>query len=748
MRIINVWVFIFSLALAACGGSEAPPSGSATPAPTPAPGPTPTPGPTPVPTNCVAGARTNSGSVALINAFPSLTFNLPVAMIPAPTGNRVYVVELPGVVKAVENSTSTTTTTTFINITSLVEVDGEGGLLGMAFDPQYTSNGFVYLSYTGPARTGAKLVSTIARYTVNAARTALEPGSALILLEVDQPHNNHNGGPIAFGNDGFLYIAFGDGGGSNDGEQNGQNTAVLLGKILRIDVSNIVPTRNPKYSIPASNPFVASASLGSPFATTSRCAGAGCPEIFAWGMRNPWRLSFDRQTGALWAGDVGQGAFEEVDIITSGKNYGWGCYEGTRRNVDYPGIASCPANLVHIAPVLQYDRNEGTTITGGYIYRGTAMPTLTGQYIFSDYGSGTTWAVSTPYTSPVRRTLLSGSPGIVSLAEDTAGELYLINIGSGRIDKLIPGSNTPPTPAFPRALSQTGCASATDPKLPVTGMNAYELNTALWSDGAIKKRWFAIPSTSRIQVEANHDWTFPIGSVLRKDFYLGTQIVETRLFARHTDGEWAGYSYEWNANQTDATLLDTNKQVTINNQAWLYPSPSQCLGCHTIAAGHVLGPETAQLNRDIVDPVNGGNINQLTYLQSKNVFLTTLPNVTTLPKLVDYQNTALDITDRARAYLHANCSHCHQPNAPGRGPMDVRYSRSFAQTNLCNTIPTAGEVLGATHLLTPRNVADSILYQRMHDLGAARMPPLATVLEDTVATTMIANWINSISMCP
>jgi uncharacterized repeat protein (TIGR03806 family) len=728
MRAINVWVFITSLILAACGGSAADTPGTGT-----------------IPTGCVAGARANTSSVALVRAFPNLNFASPIAMIPAPSGNRFYVVERAGVVKAVENSPTSTTTTTFIDITALVSVVGEGGLLGMAFDPQYVNNGFVYLSYTGPARTGAVLVSTIARYTANAARTALDPASAVILLEVDQPYTNHNGGSIAFGNDGYLYFGLGDGGDANDTAQNGQNIAVLLGKILRMDVSNLVLTRNPKYSIPATNPFALNLSRGSPFATSARCVG-GCPEIFAWGMRNPWRFSFDRQTGALWAGDVGQYNYEEIDVISVGKNYGWGCYEATRFNTEYLG--SCPANLDHVAPVLQYGRAEGSTVTGGYIYHGTAIPALTGQYIFSDFGSGKTWAVSTPYTNPTRRTLIDGVPGVASLAEDAAGELYLINIYNNQIEKLVAANNTPPTPAFPRTLSQTGCANVTDPKLPATGMLAYELNAALWSDGAIKKRWFALPSNSGIQVEANHDWSYPIGSVLRKDFYLGPRIIETRLFARHSDGEWAGYSYEWNVNQTEATLLDSNKQVTINNQVWTYPSPSQCLGCHSMAAGHTLGPETAQLNRDIIDPSNGGTINQLTYLQGKNVFSSTLPDVTTLPRLVDYANPALDVTARARAYLHANCSNCHQPNGPGRGPMDARYSGTFAQMNICNNLPTAGNVLGATHLLTPGAIADSILYQRMHDTGTTRMPPLDTVLEDTVATSLIADWINSINACP
>lgn len=425
MRVINKWLFISSLTLVVCGGQTNNASSAGT-----------------TPTVPVVDVRTHP-PVMLVNAFPSLRFAMPLAMLALPNGKQLYVVERAGVVKTVENSPTSVTSAIFIDLRSRVSTEGEGGLLGMAFDPHYANNGYVYLSYTAPARTGAVLVSTIVRYTANAARTALNPASAVILLEVDQPYTNHNGGQIAFGHDGYLYIGFGDGGAANDVAQNGQNTAVLLGKILRIDVSNLNLTRNPIYRIPVTNPFATNTSLGSPFATSARCTG-GCPEIFAWGMRNPWRFSFDKKTGALWAGDVGQGALEEIDMITVGKNYGWGCYEGTRVNAEYKG--ACPADLVQTAPVLQYGRKEGTSVTGGYVYRGAAIPALSGHYIFSDFGSGKTWAVTTPYTNPTRRLLIDGAPGVASLAEDAAGELYLINLFNNRIEKLVPGDNAPRAP--------------------------------------------------------------------------------------------------------------------------------------------------------------------------------------------------------------------------------------------------------------------------------------------------------------
>lgn len=725
VRNSTVLILASGILLAACGGSgETGNTGPGIPA-----APTGT---------CVAGAGSNTSSVRLTNAFPNLTFSLPVAMIPAPSGNTVYVVELAGVVKAVVNSPGTTSTATFIDITAKVSMDGEGGLLGMAFDPGYASNGYVYLSYTAPSRDGFYLISTIARYTANATKTALVPDSEAILLEIGQPANNHNGGQIEFGNDGYLYFGSGDGGGSDDDFHNGQNTGVLLGKFLRIDVSTPDPVRNKLYSIPAGNPFAAN----------TTCSG-GCPEIFAWGMRNPWRFSFDRTTGTLWAGDVGQGAREEIDIIEAGNNYGWGCYEGTVRNTSYSG--TCPASLVHVPPVIEYPRDEGTTVTGGYVYRGTAMPGLIGQYIFTDYGYlGTIWAVTNPYqVSRQRRVLLASTGGgHASMAEDANGELYMINIGTGIISKIMPDTSGPSVPAFASQLSATGCANPADPTQAASGMIAYDLNTPLWSDRASKQRWLALPPNGHIQVGSDHDWTFPIGAVMRKDFYLGNQIIETRLLAHHTDGSWAGYSYEWNDEQTDATLLSDTKTKAVLNQQWTYPSPSQCLACHTSAAGVTLGPETAQLNRNITHPTNGSTVNQLTYLQNLNVFSAALPAANTWPQLADYSNTLLDVTARARAYLHANCSNCHRGNNIPQTPMDLRYDRTLFQMNICDVPNSRGVVNNSTLLLAHGDATNSILYHRMNNLDSTRMPPLGSNVVDTFGTALIAGWIDSLIACP
>ena len=288
--------------------------------------------------------------------------------------NRLFVVEQAGVIRVFANNAATTSASVFLDITGPVNNAGnEEGLLGLAFHPDYESNGYFYVNYTAasPRRT------VIARYQVSASDSnAADPTSGKVLLEYAQPFENHNGGQIAFGpDDGYLYIASGDGGSGGDPQGNGQNLRTLLGKILRLDVDT--PTGNRQYGIPPTNPFA------------NNTAGYR-EEIFAYGLRNPWRISFDPPTGRLWTGDVGQGRLEEVDIIASGANYGWNRMEG---NVCYPsGNTSCDMTGLS-QPVFVYGRSLGASITGGYVYRGNTVPRLAGAYVFADFISGRIWSL-------------------------------------------------------------------------------------------------------------------------------------------------------------------------------------------------------------------------------------------------------------------------------------------------------------------------------------------------------------------
>lgn len=359
--------------------------------------------------------------VRLDPAFPGLSFTSPVVLKQGPVdGARWYVGEKAGFIRVFNNDPNASSATIFLDIADRVNSGpNEAGLLGFAFHPGYPVTPEIYVSYTGGP--GA-LVSRISRFTLLPGSEIVNPASEEILLEFAQPEGNHNGGDLHFGPGGFLYAAFGDGGGAGDPFENGQDTTTLLGTILRIDIDGGTP-----YAIPPTNPFSANPVCG------SGATGAGCPEIFAWGFRNPWRFSFDRSTGDLWAGDVGQAAWEEVDLVVAGGNYGWNDREGAHCFDPPSGCATDSTD-----PVAEYSRNVGASITGGYVYRGSAIPDLAGYYVFGDYISGALLGVtadSQPTVTP--EALLDTGMNISTFAEDVDGELYVVDYGTGTLHRIV-----------------------------------------------------------------------------------------------------------------------------------------------------------------------------------------------------------------------------------------------------------------------------------------------------------------------
>jgi glucose/arabinose dehydrogenase len=298
----------------------------------------------------------------------------------------------------------------FLDITDRVNRGGdEEGLLGLAFDPAYQQNGYFYVYYSAanPRR------SVVSRFKLDQQNADMaDPQSEVIIMEVAQPYANHNGGQLVFGPDGYLYIGLGDGGSAGDPHGNGQNLGTLLGKILRIDVSGLSAPGD--YTIPVDNPFVGT-------------EGARA-EIWAFGLRNPWRFSFDSQTGLLWAGDVGQGSREEIDIIVKGANYGWNIMEGLDCYLPSTGCNQSGLTL----PVFEYDHSQGCSITGGYVYRGDRIPSLQGSYVYGDYCSGKIWALTYDGGAVTENILLVDTGlSITSFGEDPAGNLYILDRQGG-----------------------------------------------------------------------------------------------------------------------------------------------------------------------------------------------------------------------------------------------------------------------------------------------------------------------------
>lgn len=703
------------------------------------PSPTPTSGldARPANTTCVAWPRPSAGSDISLSRFTALSFTTPIGLLQAPgDDSRWFVVQQDGVVQQF-NGTSPASASNFIDITDRVRDGGEMGLLGMAFHPNFPTDNRVFLSYTNGT---SPLVSRISAFTSSDGGATLNPGSETILLTVEQPETNHNGGHVAFGPDGYLYIGLGDGGGGGDvhGDRgNGQRLTTMLGKLLRIDIDGATP-----YEIPPSNPYSANAACPA----AGRASGE-CPEIFAYGFRNPWRWNFDRANGELWLADVGQGEWEEVDTVTLGGNYGWRCREGAH---DFnSGTPGCSAGGL-IDPVAEYNHTLGYSITGGYVYRGSQSTSLVGRYLFGDFGSGRIWAwIAENATQPREPTqLLDTDLNISSFGQGNDGELYVINYGGTlhRINFEASGASG----TAPELLSQTGCVSASDPKQPASGLIPYAINAPFWSDGADKERWLALPDGQNIAVQGDGDWSFPSGTVLVKNFRVGTRLIETRLFMRHPDGVWGGFSYEWNAGQTEATLLEGGAVRDIGGgQHWIFPSESQCLDCHTEVAGRALGLETAQLNRSLTYTQTGRTANELTTLNHIGLLTPAITDPSAQPALPDPFSSSASINDRARAYLHTNCAQCHRPGGPTPSDMDLRYTATLIATNACNASPQSGDLgLGVNaRLIAPGSSANSLLVNRMNRRDSSAMPPLGSNIVDAAGAGLITQWIDGLTDC-
>ena len=462
----------------------------------------------------------------------------------------------------------------------------------MAFHPRYATNTQVFLSFTetGPSP-AVPLISRLARFTTadNGATFAL--ATRQNILSLNQPYTNHKGGNVAFGPDGFLYIGFGDGGSGGDPQGHAQNTRDLLGDMLRLDVDHGTP-----YAIP-------SGATGNPFAANPICPGDNssthdCPEIYATRSAQPVALELRRRTGDLWVGDVGQDPHEEVDRIERGGNYGWNCREGP------PVPESPPRGDCSTAPLASRSslrQRQGNSITGGFVYRGTALPALPAGMSSATMGSGASGRsrdgqrrLHAVTNSSIRAYNISA----FGLGDD--GELYFASTSpTARIGSLVDGGGQRrASDPVPSSLADTGCVDART--RPQAGGRPDSRTT---SNGAVlvgrRRRRNGI---SRCRTARASRGLRPATSTSRRDrccsshFRVGGQLIETRLLMRHPDGVWAGYTYEWNNAQTAATRVVGGKTRQVGGQTWIYPSEGECLQCHTSAAGFSLGLEIAQLN--------------------------------------------------------------------------------------------------------------------------------------------------------
>ncbi len=619
---------------------------------------------------------------------------------------KLYVLEQGGKVLLVNDDLQTTSLVA--DFSTKIVSGGESGLLGIAFHPQFSTNGFVYIYHTKAAEPPIPNVafqSVLSRYHSNDNGLTLDLASEKRILVIDQPYSNHNGGTIAFGNDGFLYWGLGDGGSGGDPQNNAQNKSSLLGKMLRIDVNGGDP-----YAIPPSNPFASGVN--------------GRPEIFAYGFRNPYRWRFDTVTGALWAGDVGQGAREEIDKVVLGGNYGWRIKEG---KACYAAATCDETGLID--PVVDHGRNEASVITGGVVYRGAGVPLLTGKYVYADFGQGTFFSIPIDEAAPTPMRLDVGLPRVNASAFgiDKNGEIVFVDYFKGTLVRIVAGGKaTEPLPEMPLKLSATGCVDARDPKKPAEGLFSYDINVPQWVDGATAERNLSIPESTVIRSGPDGRLALPPGSVAMKTLSREGRLVETQLLLQRPDATWSAYAYVWSGDQTDATLVTTSTTVALpSGKQHLVVDSQQCLTCHLVDVVPTIGLEAAQLDRDDVKygPTRLGN--PLATLEKLKMLDEPVPRdrYTRLPGPSGFQ-----LSDaRARAYLHANCSHCHRGG--DNGAIDLRYGTKLADARLCD-VPGTSKAGGRVRL-APRSPADSQLVRAMTTTGDGKMPPVGTLLPDT-----------------
>ena len=691
-------------------------------------------------------------------AFPELKFDEPLAVTSAPGSDRLFVAERYGKIFSFENKGQTQTSDLLLDVGKVV--------YGLAFHPQFQRNGYFYVTYVLDDKKEEPKGTRVSRFQVrrdNSNRAEL--GSEVVLLE--WPSGGHNGGCLRFGPDGYLYVATGDSSGIADQYKNGQDISNLSGAILRIDVDHQDEGR--RYRIPADNPFV-------------EVEGAR-GEIWAYGLRQPWKFAFDRQTGDLWTGNVGQDLWEQVFVIQRGGNYGWSVMEGS--HPFRPERSRGPTPFV--PPIVEHDHAEFRSITGGYVYHGSRLTELRGAYIYGDYDTGKIWMLRYDREKKQvteQRELLDSTLRLVGFAEDRKGEVFLVDHISGRIYQLEKNPDFGVRVDFPRKLSETGLFASVAEHRPAVGVLPYQVAAEQWSDGATKERFLALPHDSQIEFDgitypqpapgAPHGWKFPDGTVAVETISMEMEVgkpasrrrLETRILHYEKlsgdenvgDQFWRGYTYVWNDEQTDAVLLedtlgrdlklkikDRAAPNGVRTQTWRLPSRAECTVCHNMAAKYVLGINTLQINRDIAH--DGGRENQLAMFQRLGLFSEDLPSTPEqLPHLVDPHDDSQELNARGRSYLHANCSHCHRKWGGGNGEFLLLSTVKLEEMGVANVKPEQGGFfLSDAQLIDPGHPYRSVLLYRTSKLGPGRMPRIGSLVVDRQGVALLHDWIAGLS---
>lgn len=717
-------------------------------------------------------------------AFPNVNFTNPTVLTNAPGTSRFFIAEQSGKIYSIQGDRSVSKKDLFVDVAELVkqlngtlgEADKVQGstTYGLTFHPGFAKNRLCYVCYVVDFVDGKRRPHPHGTRVVQLKVTDEDPPRVIVDSQTEIITwlcGGHNGGCLKFGLDGMLYVSTGDAGSAfpPDGRNSGQDVSNLLAAVLRIDVDH--PSDGLGYSIPTDNPF----------ARLEKARG----EIWAYGMRNPWKISFDRKTGDLWVGDVGWELWELVYRVRPGDNYGWSLVEGPQPVHSERQRGPTPI----VPPVAIVPHTDGASITGGFVYRGRKFPELDGTYIFGDWETRRIWGVKPGVPSQrigQPHELVDPTVRIVGFSEDNVGELYLLDYDTGTIHELVRNEPETNPHVFPRTLSATGLFDSVADHTTAPGVVPFSINAEMWSDHATAQRFLAVPGEESIRFRRaatkldgsmfSRAMDYPKDSVLLKTLSLemvagdpGTKKrIETQLL--HYDGrEWRGYSYEWNAAGTDAKLVEAqgkNRQLIVldetapggkREQTWRFHSRTECIRCHNPWAEHTLAFNIPQLNRD---HDYGGQVdNQIRAMRQADILVDDFgPDPTgllaqfhspeppsRLPALADPSDPARDLATRGRAYLHANCAHCHRFNGGGAARIYVGFDMPLSKMEAVDTRPTQGTFgIHDAKIIAPGDPFRSVLYLRVAKSGSGHMPHLGSRLIDHRGTALIHDWIRQI----
>ena len=679
-------------------------------------------------------------------AFAQLKFSKPVVITSAPGTDRLFVAEQSGKIYSFPNDPACDTADLFADMKKIQSKISS--VYGLTFHPDFQRNRYVYICYVaGNTADGSR----VSRFQVTDADPPLvDPDSERLLIT--WPGGGHNGGCLKFGPDGYLYITTGDGVGPAppDVKRSGQNVGNLLSAVLRIDVDHSGGDRS--YTVPADNPLI-------------EIDGAR-PEIWAYGFRNPWKMSFDRATGDLWVGDVGWQMWEMIYRVQKGGNYGWSIMEGRQPAVPEQEPGPTPI----LPPTIDHPHSEAASITGGFVYRGRRLPQLVGQYLYGDFQTGVVWAARMDGERVASRVELAQTPlQLVGFGESRSGELFLLDY-RGSIYRLEPNPAPDRSREFPRRLSQTGLFASLAPLQPAPGVIEYSINSTHWADGSRSRRWLAVPPGGTVKIDGKGNWQFPDGSVIAKTIIIDgigssrkTVKLETQILHREQNS-WRPYTYVWDSAERDASLADAQGfsrvlQVHddqapggLRQQTWRFAGRKECSLCHNpwvearttifgIQSASLLGVHVRQLNR--VHEYDSHPADQLATLQHIGLLDADVPKLQqNNPAFVDPYDESADLDARARTYLHLNCAHCHQQHAGGAANIVLTHSAALKDTVMLGVRPTQGTFgIADARIVAPGDPSLSVLIYRVAKLGGGRMPRVGSAEVDSRGLRLLHDWI-------